>query len=505
MRILQFFRKHWVFICIFLIAFFFRAYRLDVLTTFGRDQGIDFLTVKQMIETKKPTLLGIKVSIADFHQGPVYLYLLVPLFVLMNLHPLAGAVTTVIISLLSLVVLYVTVHRFFGKKAALWSSAIFAVSPELIREGNTPLYQHFLPFFLLLTLGAFLQLNQEKDQKKKIILMFCIGLFLGICLELHFLAITIVLGFLFYMIYRLMDSHFHGNDSKTAISLIKYISIYFFGLVIGVLPTLLFELRHEFLNTKLLLQFLFDAHSVQYANTNYHVINVWGASLSRLMGADQFWIGVIVAMISIFGICWFSVKNTAHKQIHRMFLATMSILFLFQLSLSTFEIHYLLPIWMFLIIFIPLWISELPFKFRNITYIFLGILLLGNALHMLSLVSANHGYDMPNGWSLRKMMITSEIIKKDAEEKEKINVASLLDGDTRTYPLRYVLNRAGVKVDSEEKYPESMTLYLVSSSDIEKVQNATVWEVDSLRPFEIGGEWDLGEGIVLYRLDKNQY
>ena len=57
---------HLPFLIICLVAFFLRFHRISILTTFGRDQGIDFLTVKEMIVDHKLTLLGINVSIADF-------------------------------------------------------------------------------------------------------------------------------------------------------------------------------------------------------------------------------------------------------------------------------------------------------------------------------------------------------------------------------------------------------------------------------------------------------
>jgi uncharacterized membrane protein len=78
--------------------------------------------------------------------------MLAPLFYLLNFNPLAGAYTALIVSLFTLAVLYYVAYKFFGKLAAVFSALLFAVSPELVTYGNTPLYQHFAIVFMLLAL-----------------------------------------------------------------------------------------------------------------------------------------------------------------------------------------------------------------------------------------------------------------------------------------------------------------------------------------------------------------
>ena len=151
-----FLKNHYLFFLILALALFLRVYRLEYLTTFGGDQGQDFLVVRDMVLFHKWTLLGIKTSIAPFFQGPIYLYMLYPFFVLFNLQPIAGAVAAVVISTITLVLLYVTVNKYFSQKAALLSSLLFATSPGFIMYGRTPLYQHILPLFIVFSMYFFL-------------------------------------------------------------------------------------------------------------------------------------------------------------------------------------------------------------------------------------------------------------------------------------------------------------------------------------------------------------
>lgn len=140
-----FLKKHSLFLLIFLIGFSLRAYRLDFLTTFEHDQGIDFSTVRGMIVTHHLTLIGIKTSLAEFFQGPLYLYMLLPFFWIMNMNLLAGPVAAVTISLTTICLIYAISIKFSTVRAGNIGAALFAVSPQFIQYGNTPLYQQRTP------------------------------------------------------------------------------------------------------------------------------------------------------------------------------------------------------------------------------------------------------------------------------------------------------------------------------------------------------------------------
>ena len=80
MKILSFLRANiWIIVIIF-IAGLLRFHRLEQLTTFGGDQGYDYLIVKRMITDGKFTMLGPKVepynNLGVLYLGPIYYYLL---------------------------------------------------------------------------------------------------------------------------------------------------------------------------------------------------------------------------------------------------------------------------------------------------------------------------------------------------------------------------------------------------------------------------------------------
>ncbi|MDD2822858.1 MAG: glycosyltransferase family 39 protein [Candidatus Daviesbacteria bacterium] len=477
----QILKKHYLFIIIFLIALILRLYRIDYLTTFGRDQGIDYLSIKDMIINHKLTLIGIKVSLADFFQGPVYLYLLAPLFYVMKLNPLAGAYTAVIISLFTILILYYVVFKMFNVRAANLATSFFAVSPQLVAFGNTPLYQNFTPLFILLGVWCLYQalLVNKESSHKRYFFIFLTGIFIGIGLELHFLIITLALAVLIYIM---------GTGS-----FIKSIIFYLFGLLISLSPTILFELKHDFLNIHLLINYFNNSKQISLP-----FLSVWGERLNYFAIHDYNYLIIAPVLLFILSLVknnQFSVNSNFLKKLS---LITFFIIFIFAISLSSFGTHYLLPLLMLLLIIISVYLSSLrPSKFINITcFIFLGL----NLLITLSQLNNNHGYFMPDGWSLKKIDQVSRIIIESASIHPNYNVASLLDGDTRTYPLRFVLSLKGNAPQDYTSYPQNDYLYVVDRDDINKVINSNVWEINSMKPFNIEQAWQMDDGISLYLL-----
>lgn len=486
----KYFLKYLPFFCIFVLAVLLRLYRLPTLTTFGRDQGIDFATVKQMIDEQRPTLLGIKVSLADFHQGPVYLYILVPFFLLFQMDPIAGAFAAVFISALTLIAINITARTFFDQKVALMSSMLFAVSPEFVRQGNSPLYQHFLPLFVVVALFSFLKLINMRTIKEKYIWSLALGFTSGICLELHFLALTFVLALLCLLFF----------EKHKKIIIPSFIT----GSLIGVSPTLLFELRNQFLNTNLLIKYLTAPKESAAMSNLMSKVFPWIESQSRWFGSYQLWIGLILLVCIAIAFFRISLKEVSAQKMRTLFIATTLISILFSLKVSEFLAHYLLPLLVMELFLLPIFIEELKRPFKNLVYILTLFMIFSNLFFVMKGLSANHGYTMPEGWSLKKIERISEIIANDQKmlNYKSVNVASLLDGDARTYPLRYSLSVKGIIVDSPENYSNSQVLYAVSKTNEQEIMNATLWEISSFHPFVIGEHWEFENNIQLYRLEK---
>ena len=103
----------------------------------------------------------------------------------------------------------------------------------------------------------------------------------------------------------------------------------------------------------------------------------------------------------------------------------------------------------------------------------------------------------PKGWSIKTQQKVVEMIISDNEEN--FEVATTIDSDTRAGELRWWLRQKGIKVMAVEDYDKAKILYLVAPKS-RPPETESVWEVRTLRPFEIVFNKDLGNGLIFYKL-----
>jgi len=470
-------KNNFILFLILALAFLLRIYRIKELTTFGGDQGQDFLVVKNMVLYHKWTLLGIKTSGYSFFQGPIYLYMIYPFFVLFNLNPIAGGIAAVFYSIVTIIILYFLCIRFFSKRIAIISSLLFAVSGELIIFGNTPLYQHFLPLFIVISIYLFL--IEGKNQ----LLYLLLGLSIGIGIELHFLNVTLFVALVVYLLV------YEKNKLR---NLFGYIA----GIVLGLSPTIAFELRHDFLNTKYFLNF---EPQNKIKITFFEIIHEWFKGFLIYFGGNSVFVGILILLIFLF-ILFKKYQSKFLIKLKKLSVILVVVSILLSIYFSIFGQHYLLPFWLILFIIIPLAVGNMFGK--KVSTVIFAMLVVVNLLFSVGRLNNNHGYSMPDGWTLKKIVSTSKIISQDSLDHPNFNVAALLDSVTRAYPLRYAVEVYGITPEPVENYPSNNYLYVVTNYSQEKMFEITTWEVTSFKPFEIGEMWDLKDGIYLYRLDR---
>ncbi|MCL5090880.1 MAG: glycosyltransferase family 39 protein [Patescibacteria group bacterium] len=112
----------------------------------------------------------------------------------------------------------------------------------------------------------------------------------------------------------------------------------------------------------------------------------------------------------------------------------------------------------------------------------------------------DHGFTMPEGWNLRGVEAAGEIIAADAGKD--FNVASIIDGDTRAYPFRYIIETKGKKPLGVEEYPEAQNLYIVAKGNEDFVLRYPVWEIQSFLPARIEKSWEVQNGYRIFKLVK---
>lgn len=103
----------------------------------------------------------------------------------------------------------------------------------------------------------------------------------------------------------------------------------------------------------------------------------------------------------------------------------------------------------------------------------------------------------PAHWYIARQKQVARMIVEDGEET--FEVATIINSDTRAGELRWWLKQAGHEPMGVEDYYKADILYLVAPQS-RPPEEETVWEINSLRPFKIEKEVELGDGYFFYKL-----
>lgn len=239
---------------ILLLAAFLRLYRIGDYLTFLGDEGRDMLVVYNILHGHF-TLLGPTASVGGFFLGPIYYYFMTPFVWLFNYNPVGPAVMIALFGIATVWLVYFVGSKFFNTTTGLIAALLYAISPLVIAYSRSSWNPNPMPFFVLCLL-YFLYKGLDKHSWKFILLS---GVFLGIAMQLHYLATFVgVIAFLYILAAHLYDLFTKKIQVLKAVyAAIASYAIYFAGFIIGWSPFLLFEVRHGFNNIRSIINFIF--------------------------------------------------------------------------------------------------------------------------------------------------------------------------------------------------------------------------------------------------------
>lgn len=240
----QFFKKEYLFLILIFFAFIFtRFYNLDKRIIFGWDQEQFTTQIKDIIINHNFTLLGPRVTNdLGFFLAPYLTYFLVPLYLITNLHPFALFYWTIIVNLLFFIVSFIALKRLFSTTHALWFLAFWTFNFLAQIYDTTPWWPQLIPIGVMVTILIFTYLKENSDRWY---LWIILGLIQGIFCNMHF-------QFVFIFFFSTLLSFFILRNNK---NFLKYFFIYIVSFLIMFTPLIIFDLRNNFLNTNLFLNF----------------------------------------------------------------------------------------------------------------------------------------------------------------------------------------------------------------------------------------------------------
>lgn len=225
------------------------------------DQGRDYIFVRDMVLNKKPTLIGSEIGggFAGFQgifQGPFHFYILAIFFLLFNGDPYGGLIYMGIFAILSIVSSYILGRLIFGSIYGLLFAFLIAASPPIIAQAKFVWNPYPVTFFIILSF-LFVYLSQKRSR----IFLMLSGFFSAFTYNFEIATtIPLVFSILFFYIFIIK------------LWKIKDYSYVILGILIGILPFLFFEIRHNFIAINGFLKYITEfAGDKNYGLINNHL------------------------------------------------------------------------------------------------------------------------------------------------------------------------------------------------------------------------------------------
>src|SRR3990172_11666881 len=176
-------KPNFLVLIILLASSLLRLYRIEDYMTFLGDEGRDVLVVYNILHGNL-TLLGPTASVGGFFLGPIYYYFMVPFLFIFNYNPVGPAVMVAFLGIATVWLIYKFASEIFNSRVGLISALLYSISPVVIAYSRSSWNPNIFPFFSLLTL----YIIYKSLLKNNVKLFILGGVFLGISMQLHYLA-----------------------------------------------------------------------------------------------------------------------------------------------------------------------------------------------------------------------------------------------------------------------------------------------------------------------------
>jgi len=460
------------------LGLYLRVYHIGDFNNFFHDQGRDALVVKRIIVDKKLTLLGPQTTAPGVYLGPLYYYLSIIPLVLTNLNPVGMDYMVAIFGTGAILLIYLLVKEMFGKNIAFLTSALYATSPVVIAFSNHAWNPNPLPFFMLLTVLGIYKVFESGNER------YWLAIFIGMAcaVQIHLFSIVLLPLLIFFWLAR---KYKVGNWKTFLASLAAGIMVLF--------PWFLFEIRHGFLNTRNLFNFIIGEK-----------VGVSGVGFIERVSSAVYWLGSLVASGGIFVYLFFALlifavivhfRRFETKLILVWFLMGLLVIGIYQGIYQPYHSLFLtpLPFLFFALIAASLWRS------RWLSYL---VIFAACVVVFFNLQS----YDFEKkGNRLGQLVSVAKIIKADLDEggAQQFNLAALTARfDHNAMDYRYFLEMEGARALGLDEFSKAEILYVISEGQREDLLNSEIMEIKNFNPRKILAAWSVSGDVKVIKLGK---
>ncbi|HLE48702.1 MAG TPA: glycosyltransferase [Patescibacteria group bacterium] len=346
-----------MFLLVFALGIFLRFFRLEENFTLHGELGHVYVELKNYMVRGILPLVGPQTSHPWMRFGPLYYWLMIPIFKYSKFNPFTPALFMASMSSLVILLNYIYVSKWMTKGSALLTSLIVSVSAPFIQLSQASMF-----FSLVLVLFfPFFHFFMKSLTKKKY--LFAVFLIFGLMLNFHLSVLILIPPMFFcYLVLGYLKSKVFW----------KYFT---WGMLIPVLPSLVYDAKNGFQMTKNI--FLWIPYRIagflgfypknnatsDVISSNIKSLYDFIASIFTVQNQE---LGLIIFILVISGFFYFRSANlnARNKKLIKLFY-----LFLLLGYLSIFvhgkpPLHYYLPVFFIPILIIGLFLELSSNKIR---------------------------------------------------------------------------------------------------------------------------------------------
>jgi hypothetical protein len=202
---------------------------------FLADQARDFLLTQDIVDHRNLTLIGTHSGLGGFFHGPLWLYMLIPFYLIGGGNPLTFTYAYILVALSTIIVGYFVGSKLYGPKLGLILALLLAVTPSIWSYIPNTIGVNMVPLVFLL-MFYFLIKYIRGDSNAYIFAVF----FAGLSLQFETALPLIILPVTFASFFM----------NKKALKKPKVILLSIISFLLSIATFILFEVRHDFLMTR---------------------------------------------------------------------------------------------------------------------------------------------------------------------------------------------------------------------------------------------------------------
>jgi 4-amino-4-deoxy-L-arabinose transferase-like glycosyltransferase len=428
------------------------------------DQARDYLLTKDIIYNNHLTLIGTHSGLGGFFHGPLWLYMLVPVYLIGGGNPLIFAYFYILIALATVVTGFILGKKLYNTWIGILIAFILSISSSIWPYVPNTIGINPVPFVYLLIFYFLIKFIRGNNLS----LVFA-TFFVGLTLQFETAAALVLLPVfvLSVLIFRL-----------DVLKQIKIILLSIAAFVLSVSSFILFDLKHQFLMTKSLLGISSGLGKsngyMEFPERLYAHLNSLKGVLTSVNFSNSLPVLIIVLLIMAFGI-W-SVWNK--KKNNKTEIKEYGVLIFIPLVMFVFFLKYPYPIYHDYVLGLTIPMAFMVgLSVKNIWRYQLGKVLVITFIGVNSILAIQYlipqytAYS-PNqtGGAYKNQVEIVDWIFEDSKGKEFGYF--VYDPTTYTYGMNYLMEWKGEKTGYVPKSQKLPTTYLIMGKPLDNDNGA---------------------------------